>query len=99
MPETIALLALVTLQRVAELFWSRRNEVRLAELGAVEAGAGHYPVMVMLHAAWLAALWTIGWNMPLDWPFAAAYLAVQLGRAWVLWTLGGRWTARVLVVP
>ncbi len=99
MPETIALLAFVTLQRLSELFWSQRNEARLREMGAVEVGAGHYPVMVGLHAAWLAAMWTAGWNHPLVGFFTVLYLIVQVGRAWVLWTLGRRWTARVLVVP
>lgn len=99
MPESIALLAFVTVQRLAELAWSRRNEHRLRAVGAVEVGAAHYPLIVALHAAWLTSLWVVGWNRPLDWPFAIAFLALQLGRVWVLWTLGGRWTARVLVAP
>jgi methyltransferase len=99
MPETIALLALVTLQRLVELVWSRRNENRLRARGAIEVGAAHYPLIVALHASWLASLWVAGWDRPLDWPFAIAFLVVQLGRAWVFMTLGSRWTARVLVVP
>ena len=99
MPEAIALLAFVTLQRLVELAWSRRNEARLRAHGAVEAGAAHYPLIVALHASWLAALWALGWDRALDWPFVAVFLIVQLGRAWVFLTLGSRWTARVLVVP
>lgn len=99
------LVALVALQRLAELTVSRRNEVRLRSRGAVEAGAGHYPVMVALHTGFLAACAAEVWL--LDRPFvpalAAAALAVLLAasalRAWTLATLGGRWTTRVLVLP
>jgi methyltransferase len=34
-----------------------RNTRRLLAKGAVESGAGHYPFIVALHAAWLAGLW------------------------------------------
>lgn len=99
MAETIALLGFVTVQRLAELAWSRRNQARLKALGAIEAGAAHYPVMVALHALWIATLWALGWSRALIWPWAAAFLALQLGRVWVLATLKGRWTTRVWVVP
>src|SRR5262249_47519383 len=36
-------LGLVLLERVAELFWSRRNTLRLRRLGGVEADAEGYP--------------------------------------------------------
>ena len=89
----------VTLQRLAELAWNRSNEARLRAAGAVEAGAAHYPVMVILHGAWLVALWVYGWDRFLVWPWVALYLVLQAGRAWVLATLGRRWTTRVFVVP
>ncbi|HKH29181.1 MAG TPA: hypothetical protein VKA61_12725, partial [Sphingomicrobium sp.] len=53
----VAILALVTLQRLAELSLAGRNSRRLLAQGAVEHGAGHYPLVVALHALWLAALW------------------------------------------
>ena len=99
MAGAILLLAFVTLQRGAELLWNRSNERRLRAQGAVEAGAAHYPVMVALHGLWLAALWAFGWNRALVWPWVALYLVLQLGRVWVLATLGRRWTTRVFVVP
>ena len=37
------LVALVLVQRLAELAWSRRNERRLRAAGGTEEGAGHYP--------------------------------------------------------
>lgn len=99
MPEAIALLAFVTLQRLAELWWGRSNEARLRAAGAVEVGAAHYPLIVALHTAWIVWLWLRGWDRPLVWPFVAVFLALQAARAWVLATLGRRWTTRVLFVP
>jgi methyltransferase len=97
--EAVALLAFVTLQRLAELIWSRRNERRLRARGAVEVGATHYPVMVALHAAWLVSLWAFGWNRPLALGWTALFFILQLGRAWVLASLRDRWTTRVIVLP
>ncbi|GKT22009.1 Polyketide synthase, type III like protein, partial [Aduncisulcus paluster] len=44
------ILALVTLQRFGELVLSRRNTERLLTRGAIEVGAAHYPLIVLLHA-------------------------------------------------
>ena len=99
MGEAIALLLFVTLQRLAELAWSRRNEARLRARGAVEVGAAHYPVMVALHTAWIVALWAFGWNRPLAMGWTALFFLLQAGRVWVLASLGERWTTRVIVPP
>jgi methyltransferase len=98
-PETVALLAFVTLQRGLELIWSRRNERRLFARGGVEYAARQHPPMVLLHAAWLAALWLLGRDRPLEWAFAGPFLALQPLRYWVLATLGARWSTRVIVLP
>jgi methyltransferase len=100
-----ALVLLVALQRLAELAVSRRHERRLRSRGAAEAGAGHYPWMVALHAALLVSCLAEVWL--LDRPFvpalAAAALVVLVAatclRVWTLRTLGERWTTRVLVLP
>jgi methyltransferase len=99
MRDAILFLGFFTLQRLAELVYSRRNEMRLRAQGAWEAGRGHYPVMVLLHAAWFASLWWLAWDRPLDYGLAAAALALQPLRFWTLASLGGRWTTRVLVLP
>jgi methyltransferase len=93
------LLAAVTLERLAELAWAGRNTRRLRAAGAYEAGAAHYPLIVVLHAAWLLGLWILGWNRPVEPVFLAFFLVVQVGRFWVLATLGARWTTRILVAP
>lgn len=93
------ILLLVTLQRLSELVIAKRNTAGLIAKGAVEHGASHYPVMVLLHASWLAGLWWFGWNATIVWPFMLLYIALQAFRIWILATLGSRWTTRILTVP
>lgn len=93
------MLALVTLQRLAELLWSRANAARLRARGGIEVGQGHYGPLIGLHVAWLAGLWWLAPGRPADPAWLAAYLVLQAGRFWVLWTLGRRWTTRVIVLP
>jgi methyltransferase len=93
------ILALVTLQRLAELVLSRANASRLVARGAYEVGPGHYPLIFALHAAWLLSLWIFGHAQPVNLAGLAAYLVLQLLRGWVMWTLGSRWTTRILILP
>jgi methyltransferase len=95
----LALLVVVTAQRIYELRLARRNTQRLLAAGAHEVGRGHYPAMVALHATWLITLWVFGWNRSLVLPFVALYLLLQVGRVWVLRTLGPRWTTRIIILP
>lgn len=96
---SIIVLALVTVQRLGELVLARRNTARLLARGAVEVGAGHYPLIVGLHGAWLAGLWALGWDQPISLPWLALFIALQLMRVWVIATLGERWTTRIVVLP
>ena len=93
------LLGFLTLQRAAELAWSARNNSRLRAAGGVEFGRGHYPAMVGMHAAWLCGLWWLGFGRPVDPLYFWAFVLLQLGRLWVLASLGRRWTTRIIVVP
>jgi methyltransferase len=91
---------LVALQRLAELGYARRNARRLLAAGGVEHGAGHYPLFVVLHGAWLVALFVlVPAAAPADWGLLGLYGLLQLGRLWVIASLGARWTTRVIVVP
>jgi len=93
------ILTLVTLQRLGELLLSRRNTTRLLARGGVEVGAGHYPLLVLLHAAWLITLWIFGRNQEVRWLALAGFAALQVVRLWVLISLGSRWTTRIIVLP
>ncbi len=94
------LLALVALQRLAELALSRRNVRRLLSAGGVEVGAGHYPFLVLLHGAWLASLWLlVPAGTPVGWSWIGVFLLLQAGRGWVMLTLGPRWTTPIIHLP
>lgn len=95
----IVILALVTLQRLGELWLSRRNTRRLLAEGAREHAPGHYPLIVALHAAWLIALWAFGLHRPIDPFWLALFVLIELVRIWVLASLGPRWTTRIIVLP
>jgi methyltransferase len=95
---TIILVA-VTLQRAAELVLARANTRQLLARGAREMAPGHYPFVVLLHAAWLGALWICGRDQPIEPIAACGYGLLQLVRAWVILTLGRRWTTRIIVIP
>lgn len=94
-----AILGLVTAQRLGELVIARRNTRRLLAAGGIEHGAGHYPVMVSLHAAWLAGLWLLAWDRPISLAWLGVYLLLEVLRVWVLASIGARWTTRIIVVP
>ena len=93
------ILALVTLQRAAELVAARRNTRNLLARGAVELASGHYPLIVAVHAGWLVSLWVFGRDQPVNTIALSAYLVLQGLRGWVFWTLGARWTTRIIVLP
>jgi methyltransferase len=93
------LLAFLTAQRLAELWWARRNEARLLAAGGVEYGRSHFPLMILLHSAWLAGMWLLAYGRSVDPTFLALFIVLQIGRLWVLLTLGRRWTIRVIVMP
>jgi methyltransferase len=98
MTPAIALLIFVTLQRLAELVHAKRNTKALLARGGREIGAGHYPAMVTMHAAWLIGLWIFGFDRPISILWLAIFMLLQLLRIWVLVTLHGRWTTRIIVL-
>jgi methyltransferase len=91
---------LVAAQRLAELAWSERNLRLLRRAGAVERGRAHYPLIVALHVAWLAALVLLvpRATRP-DAALVAVYVALQFVRLWAVVSLGRYWTTRVVTMP
>jgi methyltransferase len=100
-----AALAVIALERAAELTVSRRHAAASLRHGGREYGAGHFPVMVALHAGLLAGcviepLAAHRTFIPaLGWPMLAVAAAANALRWWCVATLGPRWTARVIVIP
>jgi methyltransferase len=101
----IVLIALVGVERLAEVVVANRNRAWSRTQGGTEFGAGHYPVMVTLHSALLVAclLEPILLHRPfipaLGWPMLAVVVAAQLLRWWCITTLGKQWNTRVIVIP
>lgn len=95
---------LVVAQRLLELRVAKRNEAWARQRGAVEHGAGHYPLFFVLHTGWLLAwpveAWLGGPHLAAGWPVALAAFALAQGlRYWAITSLGLRWNTRILVLP
>ena len=99
------LIGMVAAGRLVELRIAGRNFRDLLARGGVEVAAEHYRWMVLLHTAFLIACPLEAWL--LDRPFlpALGFLMLLLAvlaaalRWWVIATLDGRWTTRVVCLP
>ncbi|MDE2167164.1 MAG: hypothetical protein KGJ66_12615 [Alphaproteobacteria bacterium] len=94
------IIALVALARIAELLHSRRNARTLVARGAIEIGAGHYPLIVALHGAWFVSLLAfVPWIAPVNWLWLGVFVVLQALRIWTIRSLGPYWTTRVYDLP
>lgn len=99
------LIALIALERLAEVAVAHRNARWAFAQGAVEVGQGHRLPMVALHIALLAGCLVEVWVfrppfLPwLGWPMLGLVVAAQALRWWCILTLGRQWNIRVIVVP
>jgi methyltransferase len=97
--------ALVALERLAELVVAKRHAAWAFARGGVELGRGHYPPMVVLHTALLVAcvaeahLADRPFVPALGWTALALAAGSQALRWWCIATLGPQWNTRVIVVP
>jgi methyltransferase len=99
MREGACLVAFLVAQRLVELCFAQFNTRRLRAEGGVEFGAAHYPLMIALHASWLLGLWLLGYDRSVIPFWLAIFVLLQVGRLWVIASLGRRWTTRVIVLP
>ncbi|WP_087455298.1 isoprenylcysteine carboxyl methyltransferase family protein [Tumebacillus avium] len=96
--------AFVILQRLMELMIAKRNGRQMVALGGFEVGREHYKYIVLLHAAFFAALFGEVFARgnetmtPHGAPFALFCVAQGL-RVWVLLSLGKFWNTRIYVLP
>jgi len=101
----VALVALVGLERLAELVVAQRNLAWSRARGGVEFGASHYPLMVLLHTGLLVGCLVEVFVLDrpfipaLGWPMLAVVIAAQGLRWWCITSLGRQWNTRVVVVP
>ena len=77
------ILALVALQRLAELVLASANTRRLLARGGREVGRRHYPLFILLHGSWLVA---IALTTPLGakpiWPLVGVFVLLA-GLCWL----------------
>lgn len=105
LPAFVVVVALVGVERLAELVVSKRNAAWSLTRGGQETGQGHYPVMVVLHTGLLIAMLVEAFvrrpEVPpgLAWTMLALVVAAQGLRWWCITVLGHRWNTRVIVVP
>ncbi|HEX4182237.1 MAG TPA: isoprenylcysteine carboxylmethyltransferase family protein [Caulobacteraceae bacterium] len=93
------ILALVAAQRLSELWLAEANTRQLKAHGAREVGARHYPLFILLHGSWLAALLlTTRWTTQPHWGLIGVFALMQFGRFWVVMTLGPFWTTRIITL-
>jgi methyltransferase len=96
-----AYLAALVVERLFELWLSRRNAAKALAAGGVEVGQAHYRVMTVFHTLFLVACAVEArpFDAPLFFAFLPGALLAQALRYWAIRTLGDRWNTRVIVVP
>ena len=95
----LTLIALVALQRLAEMAYASRNTKRLLAKGGVEVGRGHYPLIVLLHLSWLVAIVAaLPDEPPIHIVPLIVFLMLQAARLWVIASLGEYWTTRIITL-
>jgi methyltransferase len=101
----LALILATGAERIVELVISRRNATAAFARGGVEYGFNHFPFMVALHTGLLLACLAEVFFLDrpfiplLGWPMLAIVVLCQVGRYWVIASLGEQWNTRVIVVP
>jgi len=94
------IIAFVIAQRLLELLIANYNTRRLLAAGGCEHGARHYLIIVALHVAWIASLVIfVPSEQPANTPLIILFFLLQLGRVWVIASLGARWTTRIISLP
>jgi len=98
----IVFIAFLIVQRLSELYISRRNEKWLLENGAIQYGQSHYPYMIVMHTFFLLSIvaeyyWRGG--PPISWIALASFLIVLSFKFWALSSLGKYWNTKIYRIP
>lgn len=94
--------ATLTVQRLVELVISGRHRAALRRRGVAVVADPVYPAMVAVHVGLLIGCGLEPWLLDrpfapwVGWPALALLALAQLGRFWVLRTLGEHWNARIM---
>lgn len=95
---------LLIAQRIGELVLARNNEARMKKEGGLEFGMSHYPWIVLLHLGFFISLFaeytflnqtpSVYWEI-----WLSLFLLAQVGRVWVISSLGPYWNTKIIVMP
>jgi methyltransferase len=100
MNAAIIIVTLVAAQRLIEVAYASRNTRALLARGAIETGRGHYPLFIVLHAAWLIAILVLlPHPVAIRWWLLGVFVLLQAARLWVIASLGPFWTTRIVTLP
>jgi methyltransferase len=93
--------AALVVQRLGEVRFAKGNERAARAAGAVEHGAGHYPLFFVLHPLWLLGLVVESRRAgrPVRFGWLALAALAQPVRISTMKLLGPQWTTRVLITP
>lgn len=97
---------LIILQRLAELLIAGKNEKWLISQGAVESGESHYKFIVILHTSFIISM-ILEYSFKsryfelnfINYLFLVFFVVLQIGRIWVISSLGKYWNTKILRIP
>lgn len=97
-------IAVIILQRAAELAVARNNEKWMKGRGALEFGQRHYPWIVAVHVSFficfLIEVTIFEKDLSPFWPILLIlFFLTQAGRVWALFSLGKYWNTKIIVMP
>jgi methyltransferase len=98
------LVGFTIIQRIAELFWAKRNENLLVKKGAKIINETNYLFMVVLHSSWLVSLAYFAFFEKLQFSntlFLIGLIVFIIGqglRISAIYTLGERWSTRIVIL-
>ena len=97
-------IALIIIQRIAELCIAKKNERFMKSKGALEFGQSHYPFIVAVHSlffvSYIIEVNLVGHEVSSYWPILfPLFLLTQAGRIWALKSLGPFWNTKIIVLP
>lgn len=100
------IILLLILQRLIELSIAKKNEKWLISQGAVESGESHYKYIVLLHTFFILSM-IFEFNLKsvpfelnfINYLFLVFFAILQIGRVWVISSLGKYWNTKILRIP
>jgi methyltransferase len=100
----ILIIGFMILQRIAELVLAKRNEKWMKSIGGIELGQSHYRYIVLMHVLFFVSLIAEFTLMQKQLSSASGvllilFLLTQLGRVWVISSLGRYWNTKIIILP